>query len=154
MDGAVGFTQSPIESFSNFTYEFRIADEQHGTFWYHAHSQSQRGDGLFGGLIIHRSVGTGLKYSDYKDDLSGYGNTREILLMIGDWYHQSADEMLEWFTSAKSFGNEVHTNSSSSSDDKRILNFTLIACTRFCPHKRNRKFQLLKRSSSETAQMR
>jgi FtsP/CotA-like multicopper oxidase with cupredoxin domain len=34
MDGAVGFTQCPIPSNENFTYRFKVDDDQAGTFWY------------------------------------------------------------------------------------------------------------------------
>ena len=33
MDGAVGMTQDPIAPGSSFEYRFRIANDQHGTFW-------------------------------------------------------------------------------------------------------------------------
>lgn len=100
MDGAVGFTQSPIPSGESFTYRFTIAD-QDGTFWYHAHSHVQRGDGLYGGLVVHKPVTT-------------KGGTRnrqapenEVLLLVGDWFHRSSETMLEWYTSVRGFGNEV-----------------------------------------------
>jgi FtsP/CotA-like multicopper oxidase with cupredoxin domain len=101
MDGAVGFTQCPIPPGGNFTYEFRIADDQHGSYWYHAHSQVQRGDGLYGGLIVHRPIKSGV------DDLERYGYEREVLLLVGDWHHRSAVEILAWYTSVGAFGNEV-----------------------------------------------
>lgn len=104
MDGAVGFTQCAIPPGRNFTYDFTIGDDQHGTYWYHAHSQVQRGDGLYGGLVIHRP--------DDDDDVSEaqrYAYQREVLLMVGDWYHRSAAEMLAWYTSVGAFGNEVRS---------------------------------------------
>ncbi|EKG22522.1 Multicopper oxidase type 1 [Macrophomina phaseolina MS6] len=101
MDGAVGFTQDAIHPGANFTYEFDIADDQAGTFWYHAHDQVQRADGLFGGLIIHRpETATGVA------DLDRYGYDEERLLLIGHWYHRSAQDVLAWYISAGSFGNE------------------------------------------------
>ncbi len=106
MDGAVGFTQCAIPPGRNFTYEFAIGDDQHGTFWYHAHSQVQRGDGLYGALIIHRPGNDGLSEAER------YGYQREVVLMVGDWYHRSAGQMLTWFTSAGSFDNEVCTHHS------------------------------------------
>jgi hypothetical protein len=33
MDGAVGITQNAIPSGTNFTYKFKIASDQAGTFW-------------------------------------------------------------------------------------------------------------------------
>ncbi|KAK0108741.1 hypothetical protein ONS96_002586 [Cadophora gregata f. sp. sojae] len=99
MDGAVGFTQCPIPPGESFTYDFMIGDENYGTFWWHAHSQVQRGDGMYGGLVVHKPVEVG-------NDLVEYGYERDVLVMIGDWYHRSADEVLGWYTSARGFGNE------------------------------------------------
>jgi FtsP/CotA-like multicopper oxidase with cupredoxin domain len=101
MDGAVGFTQCPIPPGGNMTYDFRIDNDQHGTFWYHAHSQVQRGDGLYGGLVIHRPD------EDRKSDSKRYNYEKEGLLLIGDWYHQPAEDILTWYTSVEAFGNEV-----------------------------------------------
>jgi FtsP/CotA-like multicopper oxidase with cupredoxin domain len=101
MDGALGFTQCAIPPRAKFTYEFDIDQDQSGTFWWHAHSQVQRGDGMYGGLIVHKPAAqSGL-------DVNGYSYKDEVLLLIGDWYHRSADEVLEWYTNPGHFGNEV-----------------------------------------------
>lgn len=99
MDGAVGFTQCPIPVGGMFQYEFGIEEEQAGTFWWHAHSQVHRGDGMYGGLVVH-------KPAEQRNDMDVYGYEKEILLLVGDWYHRGAEEVLAWFTSAKGFGNE------------------------------------------------
>ncbi|KAH8802980.1 multicopper oxidase family protein [Xylogone sp. PMI_703] len=92
MDGAVGVTQCPIPAGESYTYEFDVGD-QAGTFWWHAHSAVYRADGLFGGLVIHKSV-----EKNTVTDLSEYGYEKEALLMIGDWYHKAAEDVLEWYT--------------------------------------------------------
>lgn len=99
-DGAVGFTQSPIASGTNFTYHITIAAEQWGTFWYHAHDQVQRADGLFGGFIVHRPV------EHTADGVREYDGLEERLLLVGDWYHRPAEDVLAWYMRAGSFGNE------------------------------------------------
>ncbi|RDW65066.1 hypothetical protein BP6252_10717 [Coleophoma cylindrospora] len=98
MDGAVGFTQSLIPVGEKFIYEFQVKN-QDGTFWYHAHSHVQRGDGLYGGLVVHkpREDTAGMNIRDYES---------EVLLLVGDWFHRSAPTMLDWYTSVKGFGNE------------------------------------------------
>lgn len=101
MDGAVGFTQCPIANGTTFTYKFDVDKEQAGTFWWHAHSQVQRGDGMYGGLVIHEPFNVNIE--SRRDD--AYGS--EVLLMIGDWYHRSSDEVLSWYMSTRGFGNEV-----------------------------------------------
>lgn len=103
MDGAVGITQCPIPYGGSYVYEFEIGEEQAGTFWWHAHSQVQRGDGMYGGLVVH-------KPSQIGNDMMEYEYKKEVLLLIGDWYHRNAEDVLAWFTSAKGFGNEVSQN--------------------------------------------
>ncbi|KAF5987243.1 L-ascorbate oxidase [Fusarium coicis] len=93
MDGAVGFTQCPIAPGRSFTYNFTIGDEEQGTFWWHSHSEVQRADGLWGGLIVHSPNEVDLPQEDY-------------LLMIGDWFHQSQTQVLGWYADASSRGNE------------------------------------------------
>jgi FtsP/CotA-like multicopper oxidase with cupredoxin domain len=100
MDGAVGFTQCPIPVTRTFTYEFEVSEAQVGTFWWHAHSQVERGDGMYGGLVIHKPIVV-------EDEMKGYGYEDEVLLMVSDWYHRSAEEVLAWYTSVRGFGNEV-----------------------------------------------
>ena len=107
MDGAVGINQCPIPPGGTFTYDFVIGNENYGTFWWHAHSQVQRGDGMYGGLVVHKPVET-------VDDTKQYGYKRDILFMIGDWYHRDAEEVLAWYTSARGFGNEVSSLESGS----------------------------------------
>lgn len=41
------------------------------------------------------------------DDRFSYGYDKEILLLIGDWYHRPAEEVLSWYLRAGSYGNEV-----------------------------------------------
>ncbi|GAB7351734.1 hypothetical protein MBLNU459_g2319t1 [Dothideomycetes sp. NU459] len=94
MDGAIGITQLPILPGQTFTYDFRVSEKQHGTFWYHAHDQVQRADGLYGGIVVHEP-----REEEQAD-------TTENLLMIGDWYHRSANDVLTWYLRSASFGNE------------------------------------------------
>ncbi|KAI6762518.1 hypothetical protein HG530_008498 [Fusarium avenaceum] len=93
MDGAVGFTQSPITPGENFIYNFTIGDNEHGTFWWHSHSDVQRADGLWGGLVVHSPDETDQPPEDH-------------LIMISDWFHRNQTEVLSWFADASSRGNE------------------------------------------------
>ncbi|KAM0490723.1 hypothetical protein ACHAP8_011268 [Fusarium lateritium] len=93
MDGAVGFTQSPIPPGENFTYNFTIGDDEYGTFWWHSHSDVQRADGLWGGLVVHSPDEINQPLEDY-------------LIMISDWFHRNQTEVLSWFADASSRGNE------------------------------------------------
>ena len=102
MDGTLGLTQSAIPQGGAMKYEFEIADDQCGTFWYHAHSQLQRADGLYGGLIIHCPVNGTARTDDKHIQFES-----EQLLLLGDWYHRPAKEVLAWYHHWRSFGNEV-----------------------------------------------
>ncbi|XP_048577660.1 LOW QUALITY PROTEIN: L-ascorbate oxidase [Nematostella vectensis] len=54
MDGVAYISQCPIQVKQSFQYRF-IADPP-GTHWYHSHFELQKSDGLYGALIIHRSL--------------------------------------------------------------------------------------------------
>jgi FtsP/CotA-like multicopper oxidase with cupredoxin domain len=125
MDGAVGFTQCPISNGTTFTYGFDVDEDQSGTFWWHAHSQVQRGDGMYGGLVIHQP-------SAVDREKAIESNEKEVLLLIGDWYHRSADEVLSWYMSTRGFGNEVSFTLISI---YHLILISLKASTRFPTHK-------------------
>ncbi|KAJ6785464.1 hypothetical protein PWT90_01174 [Aphanocladium album] len=95
MDGAVGVTQCPIPSGKDFVYDFTIGDEEHGTFWWHSHHKVQRGDGLFGGLVVHPPQKS-LPQDEYDD----------VLLMVGDWFHRPQADVLDWYAGWTSLGDE------------------------------------------------
>ncbi|KAJ9634741.1 hypothetical protein H2204_006190 [Knufia peltigerae] len=99
MDGAVGLTQNPIPAGGSFRYEFSIGEEEFGTFWYHGHEKTQRDDGLYGGLVVHRPF-------EQRDEQNHYGYDEDILLMVGDWYHRPSQDVLSWYMNSRSFGNE------------------------------------------------
>lgn len=100
MDGVIGVTQSPIRPGESFEYKFKISNNQAGTFWYHAHSELQRADGLYGALIVHEASANKSENLKYEED---------VALMIGDWYHRSAHQVLDYFTDWTNFGNEVRS---------------------------------------------
>lgn len=113
MDGAAGVSQCPVLPGSQFVYNLTIPSDQSGTFWYHAHSGVSRADGFYGGLVIHqpasKSTVRGL-VSRSRDDIQRYTYDKELLLLIGDWYHRPASDVLEWYTSPGNFGNEVRSD--------------------------------------------
>lgn len=92
MDGAIGFTQCPIAAGSDFIYDFKIGDDEQGTFWWHSHAEVQRGDGLYGGLVIHKP---GVKPKQ-----------KEALVLVGDWFHRNQTEIFNWYFDWGSLGNE------------------------------------------------
>jgi FtsP/CotA-like multicopper oxidase with cupredoxin domain len=120
MDGVVGVTQKAIPAGEAFTYEFQISNTQAGTFWYylellrfekfsanedlryHSHSELQRGDGLYGGLVVHKPVAAGIVESEL------YDYEEEQLLLVSDWYHYTAEEVQASYLTFRSSGHEVN----------------------------------------------
>ncbi|KAJ5933636.1 hypothetical protein N7454_005965 [Penicillium verhagenii] len=98
MDGASSVTQCPILPGSSFIYNLTIPSDQSGTFWYHAHTGFARADGLYGGFVVHDLAESTVPASRPYD--------KEVLLLIGDWYHRSAGEVMSWYMRAGSFGND------------------------------------------------
>lgn len=72
-----------------------------GNFRYHSHSELQRNDGLYGGLVIHKPLTNGVG-EDEK-----YGYDEEQLLLIGDWYHRTAEQVQASYLTFRSSGHEV-----------------------------------------------
>ena len=60
-----------------FRYEFNA--EQAGTYFYHSHTGAQRGDGVYGALIVRQSPATDVNFALYDRDLSDH------VMQIGDW---------------------------------------------------------------------
>ncbi|KKA24127.1 Ferro-O2-oxidoreductase [Rasamsonia emersonii CBS 393.64] len=112
MDGVIGVTQCGILHRESFVYNFTISPDQSGTFWYHAHSAAQRADGLYGGLVVHKPApkprirGLWPREDQLGADSFKYGYDREVLLLVGDWYHRPAEEVSAWYLRAGSYGNE------------------------------------------------
>ena len=96
-DGAAGLTQCNIRPGKAFTYRMKIREHQSGTFWYHSHFETQRADGLYGPLVVHKP--TTSEISDHK----AYDYVHEQVIMIGDWYHRSAVDVLDQYDNWKSF---------------------------------------------------
>lgn len=110
MDGAAGVSQCPITPGGHFVYTLTIPFEQSGTFWYHAHSGVSRADGFYGGLVVHPPASTpsirGL-FPGARKEIYHHSYEKDMLVLIGDWYHRPAREVLDWYTDPGNFGNEV-----------------------------------------------
>lgn len=54
-DGVPGVSQCALVNGDTFVYVTTIVekDQGAGTYWYHSHSGAQRGEGLYGALIVH-----------------------------------------------------------------------------------------------------
>lgn len=108
MDGVKGFNGYPgIEPGETFTYRFTL--RQHGTYWYHAHTEGQEQDGLYGALIIHpknKKLDADREHvvviSDFSDE-----DSRDIqsnLKKSSDYYNHSRRTVGDFFTDVKNKG--------------------------------------------------
>ncbi|KAJ8669742.1 hypothetical protein QAD02_001001 [Eretmocerus hayati] len=78
MDGTPWVSQCPIPAGDTFRYSF-IA-ENPGTHFWHSHVGFQRGDGLFGPMVVKRSP--------KRNQLNGLYDKDEHIFLISDWDHE------------------------------------------------------------------
>ncbi|KAG0144312.1 hypothetical protein CROQUDRAFT_660183 [Cronartium quercuum f. sp. fusiforme G11] len=103
-DGPSGITQCPIPPGVTYTYKFAL-DGQYGTFWYHAHHENLKGDGLVGPLIIHSP----------RDPLKlGIDFDQEIVLVLADWYHTPSTQIIPQMLSNRGYRGNVVAPSANS----------------------------------------
>jgi len=81
MDGVEGVTQKAIPPGGVFHYEFTL--EQSGTYWYHAHANTQEQDGLYGAFIIEPSEKPKYKY------------TKDYVIVLSDWSNAKGEQVLK-----------------------------------------------------------
>jgi FtsP/CotA-like multicopper oxidase with cupredoxin domain len=101
-DGVPGLTQNHIQPGCKFTYRWKAT--QHGAFYYHAHTQSQVNDGLYGALIIHPADNKSSPYGLITDNTRSLqaikkAEKNRIPLALSDWRHVTS--MDEWESSQK-----------------------------------------------------
>lgn len=80
MDGVDGVTQTAIPPGGVFHYQFRL--RQSGTYWYHAHTDLQEQQGLYGAFII-----------DPKKP-SSYAYTKDYVVVLSDWINSKPEQVL------------------------------------------------------------
>lgn len=78
-DGVPGISFPGIKPGESFTYRFKV--QQAGTYWYHAHSDFQEAEGLYGPLVIEPKAREPYRYD------------REYTLLLADW-HDSQPERI------------------------------------------------------------
>ncbi len=81
MDGVTGFNgYQAIAPHSTFTYRFAIV--QSGTYWYHAHTNGQEQDGLYGAIIAAPNGGDAIAAQ------------RDYVVLLSDFSHESSARIL------------------------------------------------------------
>ncbi|OBZ77891.1 Iron transport multicopper oxidase fio1 [Grifola frondosa] len=87
MDGAMGLSQCGIPPGQSFDYVVPInSSGQWGTYWVHSHYKGQYVDGLRAPVVIHPQA-------------EKYSYDAEFTVVLGDWYHQQQQVLLNQFIS-------------------------------------------------------
>ncbi|KAI1496446.1 multicopper oxidase [Biscogniauxia marginata] len=102
-DGVPGLTQNHIQPGCSFRHKWKAT--QHGTFFYHSHSDSQINDGLYGPIVIHAAPEVQRPYRVITDDpvsLHAIEQAEKIRIpmVLSDWRHITSDK--EWEISQES----------------------------------------------------
>lgn len=79
MDGVPYVNTPPIRSGESFTFKFKL--RQHGTYWYHSHTNVQEQKGLYGAIVIHPRN----KKISYDKD---------FVVVVSDWSDENATQIL------------------------------------------------------------
>lgn len=79
MDGVEGVSQKAIPPGGVFHYRFTLY--QRGTYWYHAHTDGQEQEGLYGTFLIDPPQPTSYKY------------TKDYVVVLSDWSNTKADQI-------------------------------------------------------------
>jgi len=83
---------------------YSFTPDSAGTFWYHGHYNEQYNDGLIGPIIVYadneeeKLAAAGAPYTHDGD--------AEWVWMFSDWYEVPATDLLEWYLSPASEGDE------------------------------------------------
>jgi len=80
MDGVPGFGFDGIKPGKTFTYQFTV--KQHGTYWYHSHSDFQRPEGMFGAIRIEPQKPDPYEYQ------------RDYIIQLADWSDEDPHDIL------------------------------------------------------------
>nr|GEU71733.1 laccase-11-like [Tanacetum cinerariifolium] len=83
-DGPAYITQCPIQTGSNYVYDFNVTG-QRGTLWWHAHILWLRAT-VYGAIVILPQQGT--PYPFPKPD-------KEHVLVFGEWWHNDVEEIVK-----------------------------------------------------------
>jgi FtsP/CotA-like multicopper oxidase with cupredoxin domain len=80
MDGVPYVNTPPIRPGEKFVFKFKI--RQHGTFWYHSHTNVQEQKGVYGAFVIHP-----------KEEIKTYD--KEIILVLSDWSDENSSHIIQ-----------------------------------------------------------
>lgn len=81
MDGVPGISYAGIDPGTSFEYRFKL--EQHGTYWYHAHSGFQEMTGLYGALIVEPRDGDAIT------------SDSEHVVLLSEWTDENPEYLFQ-----------------------------------------------------------
>lgn len=120
MDGVPGISFNGIPPGETFTYRFKV--QQHGTYWYHSHSDFQEQTGVYGAIVIKPKRREPFRYDkDYVVVLSDWSDEKPTtiykkLKQMSDYYNFSQRTVGTFFTEVKKKG------FSKAFDDRKMWN--------------------------------
>ncbi len=91
MDGVPGLSFDGIAPGETFTYRFKV--QQHGTYWYHSHSEFQEQTGLYGAIIIRAKKKDPFEYD------------KEYIVLLSDWSDEKPTQIYEKLKKMSSYYN-------------------------------------------------
>lgn len=102
-DGTPGLSQNHIQPGCEFLYKWKAT--QHGSYWYHSHTDLQIDDGLLGPIIIHPKSSTPNPYSLVSKDPATIdaiksAEKHRYPMLLSDWRHIPSSQA--WDISEKS----------------------------------------------------
>lgn len=102
-DGTPGLSQNHIQPGCEFLYKWKAT--QHGSYWYHSHTDLQIDDGLFGPIIIHPKPSAPNTYSLVSKDPATIdaiksAEKHRYPMLLSDWRHTPSSQA--WDISEKS----------------------------------------------------
>jgi CopA family copper-resistance protein len=108
MDGVPGISFTGIAPGETYTYRFRV--NQHGTYWYHSHSDYQEQTGMYGAIIIKPRKKEPFEYDkEYVFVLSDWSDEKpksiyRKLKISSDYYNFNQRTVGDFFSEAKEKG--------------------------------------------------
>jgi CopA family copper-resistance protein len=109
-DGVPNMTQMPIKPHTKFLYRFPI--KQHGTHWYHSHTELQEQIGMYGSFVMN-------KRADDKTIRKGIDDIPTLPIVFSEWtdynpknVHRMLHNASDWFAIKKgttqSYSEAIH----------------------------------------------
>ena len=105
-DGVPNLTQMPIKPHTTHLYKFPII--QHGTHWYHSHTELQEQIGMYGNFVMLKKVPSPLERAEGEDFRKGIDDLPSIPIVLSEWtdmkpenVHRLLHNATDWFAIQK-----------------------------------------------------